>query len=114
MRWLCIGLLALFCGCAIKTGHYFDYEKVRSVEIGQTKDQIRAIFGDPFMVVHKKGHECWIYNYSENKYNVVSIGRPNQINLGIVFDENDKVYSYEYNRNYEPVERVQIGPFYEK
>lgn len=106
-------LLIVFLGCTIKTGRLFYYENRKNIEIGQSKKEIIDMFGEPFMKINKKGHECWIYNYSENIYNGFSVSDPRQINLGIMFDDNSKVWSYEYNRNYTPVENVKIGPFYE-
>jgi len=109
-----IFVLILSAGCTIKTGGYFEYDKVKTVEIGMTKQQVICLFGMPFMTVHSKGYECWVYNYTENHYYILYVGHPNQINLGVVFDQNDKVYSFEYNKNYDRVERVKMGEFYEK
>lgn len=112
LYFLLIGII--IHGCTIKTGRFFDYQKTNQLKLGLSKKQITEMFGEPFMQTTRKGHECWIYNYSENEYNGISVSDPKQINVGVVFDKNDRVYSYEYNRNYEPVEKIQVGKYYEK
>jgi len=85
--------LIFFSGCAT-VGHDFPTDQVRKIQIGQTsKEDIRAMFGEPWRVGLEDGLETW--SYGQYKYQMFS--EKDAKDLVIRFGVNNVVESYTYN-----------------
>lgn len=96
----CILLITLFCslmvisaGCAT-VGHDFPADQVQKIEIGKTtKEDIRAMFGEPWRVGREDGLETWSYG----KYQYRMFSQKDAKDLVVRFTANNVVDSYTFN-----------------
>jgi hypothetical protein len=93
--WLCI-LLFLCGGCAaVNVGYDFPDEKVSTIQLGlTTKEEIRAIFGEPWRIGLENGQETWTYG----KYSYRGTQETDAKDLVVRFTDKDIVESYTFSK----------------
>jgi len=80
-------------GCAT-VGHDFPADQVKKIQIGQTtKEEIRAMFGEPWRVGLEDGLETW--SYGQYKYQMFS--EKDAKDLVVRFTGDAVVESYTFN-----------------
>ena len=85
--------LIFSAGCAT-VGHDFPVDQVRKIQVDiTTKDEIRAMFGEPWRVGLEDGLETWSYG----KYQYRMFNEKNAKDLVVRFTKNDIVESYTFN-----------------
>lgn len=92
---ICIFLL-IAGGCAtINVGYDFPDEQVVSIRVGQTtKDEIHAVFGEPWRVGLENGLETWTYG----KYSYRGSRETDAKDLVVRFTDKDIVESYTFSK----------------
>jgi len=96
-RTLLIILVSTFLvfstGCAT-VGHDFPVDQVKKIEIGKTtKEDIRAMFGEPWRVGLEDGLETWSYG----RYQYRMFSEKDARDLVVRFTGNNIVESYTFN-----------------
>ena len=83
-------------GCApMNVGHDFPDDRVASIKIGHTtKNEIRAVFGEPWRVGLENGKETWTYG----KYSYRGAQETAAKDLVVRFTDKDIVESYTFSR----------------
>jgi len=80
-------------GCAT-VGQDFPTDQVKKIQIGQTtKEEVRAMFGEPWRVGLEDGLETW--SYGQYKYQMFS--EKDAKDLVVRFADDDVVESYTFN-----------------
>jgi len=86
-------LLVFSAGCAT-VGHDFPSDQVKNIRIGHTtKEEVRAMFGEPWRVGLENGLETW--SYGNYRYQMFS--EKDAKDLVIRFAGDDIVESYTFN-----------------
>jgi hypothetical protein len=96
-RTLPIILICIFmvfsAGCAT-VGHDFPVDQVKKIEIGKTtREDIRAMFGEPWRVGVEDGLETWSYG----RYQYRMFSEKDARDLVVRFTGNNIVESYTFN-----------------
>jgi hypothetical protein len=80
-------------GCAT-VGHDFPVDQVKKIEIGKTtREDIRAMFGEPWRVGVEDGLETWSYG----RYQYRMFSEKDARDLVVRFTGNNIVESYTFN-----------------
>ncbi|MBW2467576.1 MAG: outer membrane protein assembly factor BamE [Deltaproteobacteria bacterium] len=89
-------LFLLSSGCApINVGYDFPDEQVINIRIGQTtKDEIRAVFGEPWRTGLENGRETWTYG----KYSYRGTKETDAKDLVVRFTDKNIVESYTFSK----------------
>ena len=93
--WICM-LLLLCTGCTtINAGYDFPDAQVVNIQLGHTtKNEIRAVFGEPWRVGLENGKETWTYG----KYSYRGTQETDAKDLVVRFNDKDIVESYTFSK----------------
>ena len=111
VSWLIVLLAAVGC---VGSGNKALKEETREsvaekLHKGQSREEVRAMFGDPVTTDYDGGYEKWKYVFSQSQANAAnfipyasllfggSTGTQNE--LIVLFDENDRVIKYSMNES---------------
>jgi hypothetical protein len=90
--FICSALI-FTAGCAT-VGHEFPVSQVKKIQIDQTtKEEILAMFGEPWRVGLESGQETWSYG----KYHYTMFSEKDAKDLVVRFTDDNVVESYTFN-----------------
>ena len=90
--FICSALI-FSAGCAT-VGHDFPADQVKEIQINKTtKEEIRAMFGEPWRVGLENGEETWSYG----KYHYTMFSEKDAKDLVVRFTDDNVVESYTFN-----------------